>query len=139
MAHFKRLPIQVEAVRFDGTNFDELDDFCGKRNVETESNPLMVPVFNKMGTYLGRWYHPEAIAEVWVESEEKHRPVYAGRWVAKVQGTPGVVILLDDGTRTAPLCHEPDIEHSEACIRWRAHTMGQRKCICSTATKGYGY
>lgn len=103
---FVRKPIKVEAIRLRAENFLEIVDITGKRNVGTPEDPYLVEAFTSIGTYLLAYHHPNSIAELWIDSEQRLVPVHWGDWIAQVEGYPGFFVFEDDGTGNSPLFHE---------------------------------
>ena len=82
---FKYRPLEVEAVQFDGNNFAELQEFCGKY-VTRDGQHVSMYIFNPVHTRMDH-EDPEVIAEVWDKFHDTWYGVKQGDWIIK--GTKG--------------------------------------------------
>lgn len=81
MPKFKKKPLVIEAVQFTGDNVDELQRFCGFH--KDSSGQHEMNTFNKLGTYLLDYMHPDALGELWVAANRQWLPIVKGEWVIK--------------------------------------------------------
>lgn len=78
---YTKLPATIEAIQFDGLNWDEVQKFVGVRVADGHR----ITCFNILGTYLlvaddiGLQY----VAELWVEANHGWLPINLGEWILK--------------------------------------------------------
>lgn len=77
---FKTKPFEIEAVQFDGENFEEVLEFTGYRRPDTWDIPNFCPA----GTYQ-RWDDPEITAEVYDKLHSSWVGVKDNQWIIRGQ------------------------------------------------------
>jgi hypothetical protein len=80
---YRTKPFEIEAVEFTGSNWIELDRFCGERRVDVG---WLVPNFVKSGTY-SIWDDDDIIAEVYDKLHSTWVGVKAGQFI--IRGAKG--------------------------------------------------
>lgn len=85
MTLYRKLPVEIEAVRFRGGNFHEIWAFVGTHNASDNATHL-IRNFNISGTY-AQWDDSDIVAEVWDELHSTWVGVKDGQWIIRgVQG-----------------------------------------------------
>lgn len=72
-------PFRIQAVEFDGENFDEVVEFVGWHTVEPGWD---IPNFVRAGTYV-MWDDPEIVGEVWDYLHSTWVGVKAGQFIIR--------------------------------------------------------
>jgi hypothetical protein len=80
MSKYKTKPFEIEAVLFDGNNWQELDRFCGDRRVDAG---WLVPNFAPAGTYRNWEEDPSIFAEVFDKLHSTWMGVKVGQYIIK--------------------------------------------------------
>ncbi len=80
MPRFVAKPVEVDAIQFNGMNWDEMQDFTGTRTV---IGGLLVPVFTPIGTYLPSYLYDSKDAELWVGTMSTHLAVRVSDWIVR--------------------------------------------------------
>lgn len=81
MTAFRKLPVDVEAVRFNGGNFHEIWDFVGHHTPEGEPDHH-IRSFGVAGTFVN-WDDREIVGEVWDRLHSTWIGVRAGDWIIR--------------------------------------------------------
>ena len=92
MTFYRKLPVEVEAVRFYGGNFHEIWDFVGTHPARDNAEHL-IKNFNVAGTYVA-WGDPSIRGEVWDELHSTWVGVKDGQWI--IRGVQGEFYPCDD-------------------------------------------
>lgn len=79
MARFRTKPFEIEAVQFDGTNFEEVGLFVGHREVDPE---YKICNFQQAGTFQ-KWDSEEIVGEVYDKLHSTWVGVKEGQWIIK--------------------------------------------------------
>lgn len=84
MPVYRKLPVEVEAIRFYGGNYHEIWEFVGTRPASWNPNE-QVRNFEPIGTYLPftEKRNSNATAELWVAANQKWLPIEDGEWILK--------------------------------------------------------
>lgn len=82
---FRKIPVEVEAIRFNGDNFEWIHRFCGTHR--DSGNQWDISTFNPIGTYLQgaelQDLDPKYVGELWVAANSSWLPIKIGEWILK--------------------------------------------------------
>lgn len=92
MTLYRKLPVEVEAVRFLGGNFHEIWEFVGTRTVEHDPEHV-ISNFHVAGTYVA-WEDRSILGEVWDKLHSTWVGVKDGQWI--IRGIQGEFYPCDD-------------------------------------------
>lgn len=84
MAKYKTKPFEIEAVLFDGENWDEVKNFVGQRPSYSTKNGIEIYIvnFQEAGTYVA-WDDDSIVAEVYDKLHATWVGVKAGQYIIK--------------------------------------------------------
>jgi hypothetical protein len=80
MGTYLARPVEVEALYFDGTNFDEVQELCETHR--STHKEWSIPTFSPIGTYFVS-ENPGHVAELWIEVAQNWVAVPAFVWIIK--------------------------------------------------------
>lgn len=115
---FRKNPVEFEAVQFTGSNWDELQHFCGTREFVSEQKQVFGPMGNNVHWLYDQLDH-EPTGELWVEANQTWLPIEIGEWVVK--DDLGFYPCKDEIMRKNNTSIEEDVELAD--ITQRADTF----------------